>query len=53
MTSNDSLNTHLSFNGEGNSYRKEKMTIFIEGVNCDIWDAVKMVHLFPFIKLIM
>lgn len=48
MTSNDSLNTRLSFNGEGNFYRKEKMTIFIEGVNCDIWDAVKIGPFVPF-----
>jgi hypothetical protein len=39
MTSNhDSLNKPPHFNGDG--YWKEKMKIFIEGIDCDVWDAV-------------
>ena len=41
MTSNNnSINCPPSFNGEGYGYWKERMKIFIEGIDCDVWDAV-------------
>ena len=42
MTSNNnSINCPPSFNGEGYGYWKERMKIFIEGIDCDIWDAIE------------
>lgn len=37
----NSVNRPLSFNGEGYGYWKERMQIFLEPSNIDIWDAVE------------
>jgi len=42
MTSNNgSINKPPSFNGSGYAYWKERIKNFIDGVDCDIWDAIE------------
>lgn len=41
------INRPPSFNGTGYTYWKERMKIFIESIDLDIWDAVETVLLFP------
>lgn len=53
MTSIGSLNKPPSFKGEWYALLKDKMRIFIEWVNFEMWKAVKLVHSLPHMKSMM
>lgn len=53
MTLNDSLNSHSSFSLEGYFWWKDKMRIFIEEMDYNIWKVDKYGLLFPHIKLMV